>query len=284
MVYRDANQDDIILTRRFMVFEDLVAIAPEVKFSVVTSERNRSQQIDFRMNYGRVDIINPMQNLKVVIRQNHRWDNAITHLHPSFVSEDIKKLDYQFFNNENAFKGVNEFRFFDIRSNRFSGVNVNNTTFDPNKIEVTLGMDKNRSRVAYSLTPDFMEGKFAIENYESGDREIQPDYAYVTFVLDNPKIEEDIYVFGALTNWRTDRQYKMEYNTTVNKYICRILLKQGYYNYRYVLGSGKKLDETYFEGSFSQTQNIYDILAYFRPFGTLSDRLVGYTSINYMGR
>lgn len=284
MVYRDMDDKDFIITKRFMVFEDNIVIAPEVKFSMAPSERNTSQQVDFHINYSGYEIINPLQNLKVMVRQNFRWNNSISSLKPSFVSEDMKKLDYIFFNNENAFKGVNEFRFFDIRSNRFSGVNVANVRFDPNKTEVTLGEDRSKSGQAYSLVPDHMNGKFAIENYESGDREIQPDYVFVTFVLDSKPVDGKIFVLGELSNWNLDPNFEMKYNTAINKYMCRVLLKQGYYNYRYVLANGNTVDETYFEGSHSATQNIYDILAYFRPFGSLSDKLIGYKVINYLGR
>ena len=60
------------------------------------------------------------------------------------------------------------------------------------------------------------------------------------------------------------------------------LLKQGFYNYSYVVKTAQGLpDETALEGSYSQTENRYDVLVYFRPVGGRYDQLVGYTEIDY---
>jgi hypothetical protein len=286
MVYRNSDEKDFIITKRFVLYDNAIGIKMDPKFPLSVSDRNSGQQIDFMINYGQYNLINPLQNLKVILRQNHRWDNAITGLKPVFFNESAGSLEYYFSNSESSFKGYNEFRFFDIRSNRFNGLNVAKATFDADKTEIILRDDANKSTQPYSLIPDFMDGKYIIQNYESGDSEIQPDYVFVTFVLNAPKAEGRVYLIGALTNWRTDRNYEMKYNTAINKYTCRVLLKQGQYNYRYTLvpQATESKDESFFEGSYNLTQNIYDILVYYRPFGALSDQVIGYQSINYQGR
>lgn len=285
MIYRDGDANDFILTKRFVVYESRVTLNMMPKFPVDVNNRNTGQQIDFTLNYAAYNLINPMQSLKVILRQNYRWDNAITNMNPSFLNESSASIEYYFYNNESTFKGGNEFRYFDIRSNRFKGMNVAKATFDQNKTEIILANDINRSTQPYSLYSDYMDGKFIIQNYETGDSETQPDYVFVTFLLNIPKVDGSVFVLGGLTNWRRDKNYEMIYNTAINKYVCRVLLKQGQYNYCYAMNSGNgKLDNTYLEGSYNITQNVYDILVYYRPIGTLSDQVIGYSSVNYQGR
>jgi hypothetical protein len=66
-------------------------------------------------------------------------------------------------------------------------------------------------------------------------------------------------------------------------YTCRTILKQGYYNYRYVyVPTGtSKIDEAYFEGTHNLTENEYDIIAYYRPVGARSDLIIGYKNVRY---
>ena len=287
VVYKNGDSKDIVLSKRYIIYEPLVNIAMDLKFPVNVTDRNSGQQVDFNINYSRYNIINPLANVKVVVRQNFRWDNAITNLKPSFLDENSKILQYWFFNRENVFDGVNEFRYFDIRSNRFGGVNVGKVSFDANKTEVYLAEDANRNDKPYSFYADFMDGRYVIYNYESGDRETQPDYVNTTFVLNTAKLaQQDVYVVGSFNNWQCNSESKMYYETGINKYLSKILLKQGQYNYRYVTmnTANLKKSEAELEGSFSVTQNWYDILVYVRPFGALSDRLVGYSKVNYNGR
>lgn len=125
-VYRAKNENDLILTRRFMVYDNLATIAHEVRISSGVRERRLNQQIVFSVNYGNLEIINPLDDIKVLIRQNQRWDNAIFNLRPTMVREDQRRVEYEHFTQENEFRGGNEFRFFDIRTINFAGQNVGN--------------------------------------------------------------------------------------------------------------------------------------------------------------
>ena len=68
----------------------------------------------------------------------------------------------------------------------------------------------------------------------------------------------------------------MTYNKEKRYYEANIYLKQGYYNYEYVL---KKFDgenlNRFIEGSHYQTDNDYHIYIYHRQTGESYDRLIG---------
>jgi hypothetical protein len=287
IVYRDGNEEDLILSKRFMVFENEATITPFIKFPPNGNERNTGQQVDFTINYNS-SIQNPMERMNVVLRQNYNWSNAISGLKPVFMRDDIRTYEYSFFNNENVFKGMNEFRFFDLRSLRSNGMNVAKIIQSDTYNEVLLGYDKSRAGTSYGTTFD-INGYYLPELYETKEFEAEPDYASVIFTLDIPKHEIPpgrIFIMGSLTDWNLQASYELKWDDEYHIFTCSTLLKQGYYNYSYAFlpQGANTVDYTFFEGSFSQTQNVYDLIAYYRGPGGMHDRIIGYKSTNYLNR
>lgn len=284
-VYRNQDPDDVILTRRFVVFENAVTINLDVKFSLDPSFRFSHQQVDFEIRYPKIDLFNPADMVKVVVRQNGRWDNAITDLKPAFIRDEIKTLDYHLLNNENIFPGGNEWRAIDARSMRFMGQGVDAASFDNNKAEVVLMMEKSRNQNNYNQLID-ANGRYIIENFETRNSNVVPDYQFINFRFQQPQLPGEVYVFGAMSDFRTDPRFRMRYDSAQKCYTARILLKQGYYNYAFAYRKpgAAKLDDVKFEGSYNQTENLYDVIAYFRPIGARYDRVIGYNSLDYFDR
>jgi len=287
-VYRGSgNEDDLIITRRFIIYENLIIITPEIKSSSVVDKRNSYQQVDLLINYPNFEVFNPMQNLKLVIRQNNRWDNALYDLKPMYAEENNQYLNYEYYDLTNNFPGGNEYRQFDVRSVRHKGLNIAKIKRDSAtlKSEESLLVDKSYARDPVYTQWNDQDGKYYVELYETNDTETQPDYLYVNFTLEVPPIEGKgkVYVFGALSDWKIDKRFEMTYNEKEKAYTARAFLKQGYYNYKYVIvfPDGTR-DETFFENTFSMTENIYDFIAYYRPVGGRSDRVIGYISVTYL--
>ena len=67
----------------------------------------------------------------------------------------------------------------------------------------------------------------------------------------------------------------MKYNSSTSAYECTLLLKQGWYDYQYVVES-PDLPPNYFEGGHFETQNNYEVLVYNKPFQPNVDLLIGY--------
>jgi hypothetical protein len=286
VVYREGNKEDVVITRRFMAYDNRVAVKARVGFSTGIEQRYTHQQVDFSIDYSRYELVNPAQEVKVVIRQNNRWDNAIYNLKPMFVRDNERQLDYNFFNLENNFRGGNEFRIFDTRTIRFLGVGMERVQPAKDRIDVILQPDVTRNKEVYTQLPD-INGRFVIENYETKRGATEADYTNVFFSLLSPTpIPGNVYVFGALSDWRRKKEFMLSYNEANNRYEGNTLLKQGYYNYIYMVepSAGNQVGELHYEGSYSQTENFYDILVYYRPIGGRADQLIGYTSVNYMGR
>jgi hypothetical protein len=58
------------------------------------------------------------------------------------------------------------------------------------------------------------------------------------------------------------------------------MVKQGVYDYEYVVFKNGKIDDTYIEGNHYETENTYHILVYIRAFGDRADRLVSVERLN----
>lgn len=282
VVYKNSDPNDLVLTRRFIVYENKLGIEPIVKFSTNNSLRDKNHQIEFKVTYKGYQVFNPREDIKIVIRQNARWDNAIFNLKPLHLRDFDQTLEYTHFNLENNFSAYNEFRRFDTRSIRFLGFNVANITTTDTLVSMRLSYDSPRDKMPYFRQPDF-NGAYKISHYETGRGEIESDYIKVKFCLKTPvKFDHDVYVVGDFNNWQPDNSALMTYSLENQQYTADILLKQGEYNYYYAerKTGEKNLRPEIFEGSFTETENNYEIIAYHRPPAARADMIVGYIRFN----
>lgn len=272
VAYRGTDESDIILSKRFMIFSNLVSINLLSELRGLTSMDRMNQQLDFKINYNDYLLENPMENVSIVIRQNQRWDNAITNLKPSFIRENVSELEYRFFNFENNFKAGNEFRFFDMRSLRHPGQNVQRVNLNTRPTLVELMIDKPRVYQPYTQYDD-LNGEYFIANSDTGNGALQSDYVTVKFNLKAEKTGGEVYIIGEMNNWNLDN--KLTYNEVAGMYNGEMILKQGYYDYQYHI-EGDTVKSNYFEGDHFQTENEYEIFVYYRPPASRSELLIGY--------
>lgn len=274
VVYRGSDKEDIVLSKRFMVFDTRVSFENERNLIGAGNVASLNQQLNFTINYRNLEIINPMESVKVSIRQNRRWDNIATDLRPSFVREIEKQLEYRFFESEKMLKGGNEFRFFDLRSLINPGRNVASVNKNTRPYEVYLERDKSRQHEVYSQLPDF-NGGFIPGNLDYPDPAFT-NYAYVNFTLAAPQpYPGSVYVTGAFNYWNLNDYNRMQYDSANAEYRGRVLLKQGWYDYQYIV-QAPNVPSYILEGSHYQTENLYEILVYYRPFQPQADLLIGY--------
>ncbi len=281
-VYKDEDTDDnLAFTRRFMIYDSKVTLTAQVKRATVIADMNSKQEVDFSINLGTYSISNPYSDLKVVITQNDRWDNAITDLQPKYVKD--KLLDYNY-TDGNTFNGGNEFRHFDIKSLQFISDRLSKITTDSLGYKVILQPDARRSFTVYSSMVDINGRKLIKTDETIKNSDIEGEYAWVHFSL--PYYESistgNIYIFGALTDWHFQKQAIMTYNSKTAEFEGSLYLKQGYYNYEYVLLKNNETigDETFMEGNHYETENDYTIYVYNQEQGTTYDKLIAIKHLN----
>lgn len=286
-VYDNENGKSLAITRRFVVVEPLVGIAPRMVRPNVAGKMQTHQEIDFVVNHEKLKINRPMQEIRAAVLQNGRWDNAITDLPPFLYRPNELIYDYQ---DKIVFPAGKEFRPLDIRSMRYRAQGIASIQQTDDNYEITLQKDLKRVNDAYFQRVD-IDGNFVIENNDRSnlDPDLTCNYAEVLFPLSSPQpfYDYDVYIVGALSDWQLKPEFKMVYNNAVNAYVAKVQLKQGYYDYMYGLVPVKNKAKTTpvpdfseIEGNWYETENQYTILIYYRPFGERYDRVIGAATFN----
>lgn len=280
-VYSQRDESNVILTKRFMVYEEVFNVGASIVPPSQTAARQNSQQINLVVNYSAGEVTNPDGQIKVLIRQNQRWDNAKFLSKPTFMNESSKILRYESFDGGNTFDAGNEFRFVDLRFIRANGVNIANMRVEPDVIFADGNINKPRPETAYSQYLD-VNGQYLIETKDrpGGDPEVESEYMLMTFRLAVEQTSEPIYLIGSLTNWGKAAEAKMEWDPKMGVYTTSLLVKQGWYDYQYAFLVDGKFEPQSFEGSYFETENEYEVLVYFRSLGSRYDQLVGYVYLH----
>jgi hypothetical protein len=271
------DPDQPVLIRRFYVYENTALVGAQVHRATYPQYSSTHQELDFTVNTTDLNIFDPFQDISVVLRQNWRPDNEIRDLRPTYVNDKMLIYNYE---EGNLFEGGNEFRAFDTRDFHYKGAGVRLFKLD-SIYTTTLLTDEDRSYNVYTYYPD-LDGSYVITTRDGHDANRDADYTLVKFSLRPAYSEEqNVYIYGALSDWMLDPRFKMKYDPRDHLYTCEALLKQGYTDYEYVVVDKQGyMSAATFEGNHWETINSYNIFVYYRPQNGLGDRLVGYTKVD----
>ena len=270
------NEDrEVVFSRKLMLFEDLVSVPMQIKRARTLNTINFKQNIDFSIKSPNLLFQSPLQNVKVLLLQNGKLNETITNIKPMYTigNDLIYKYD-----SETQFWGGNEFLYFEnkiiIAANNFiARVDANNGVYNTH-----LYTDNARINKSYTYNPD-TNGNFVPLNVNASNNGIEADYSWVFFTLSAPSFYEkkNIYVNGMFNNYAISDENKMEYNQEKGIYEKAIMIKQGFTNYQYVVADEtKKIDyENAIDGNFSQTENNYFAIIYYRENNQRYDRIIG---------
>jgi len=279
-VFDTNNSNRIIVERKFRVVESLITVNAKTFQPIDPSQKSTSQQIELSINTNPLTISDPYNDLHVEILQNGQPINSINGITPAFIQKD--KILYSTAN-QPIFDGINEFRSFDINSFRYISLGVSSIEQIANEYSIQLQPGSNNRNQKYFNQTD-KNGSFIINLANSESSNVEADYGWVYFTLPyyDQLTEKGVYVIGELTNWQCTPQNLMQYSYSRGAYELRLFLKQGYYNYRYVVKDFKtgEIDQSFFEGNHSETENDYLILVYYKPQGSRFERLVGVKKLN----
>ena len=273
--------DELLFSRRFVIYKDAVSIGTIVKRARDLNSINTDQRIQFTINSGGFELVNPHQEVKVTILQNYNWKGAITNLKPQFYSGN--QLIYKY-DKEASFEGGNEYLFFDTKEIRVSNSGINRIQLN-NIYEHFLFRDRKRSNIQYTYYPD-INGDFFIQILDVEDPATEADYSKIHFSLEYDESIglNSVYVYGKFNNYELSEENKLSFNEKNGMLETEMLFKQGVYNYKFVMVNDKgKLNLHAISGNHFQTENQYLIIVYYRNFGDMYDSIIGIgnaTSIN----
>ncbi|MFM7105905.1 MAG: type IX secretion system plug protein domain-containing protein, partial [Flavobacteriales bacterium] len=117
MIYRNDDPNILenrIATLRFIVYEELVTVAPKVTTSSIVSDRFKKQEADCEVVFGNFKVYDPARDLNLSILQNGVVNSTSSFLSPLFIRPDRVSFDYN--DGQNTFNAGNEWRHFDLKS------------------------------------------------------------------------------------------------------------------------------------------------------------------------
>ena len=275
-VYPEYEPDDVLLQARFSVSEEVAPVKGGVTTRTDRGVDSEYQQLFLSVNSSSLGNINPYQDIVVSITQNGRPETMSFLSHPLRVEGGNVVFEHS---PELVFEASNEYRRFETVRTDYPGMHVDSVKFYDGIWNAWLQPDSPRDHRKYNFDKT-QHGRFKIDEYNSSDPDLSGDYVLVHFTLDpvvTPK--GSIFVDGNFTNHQFDDSNLMKYDWNDGLYHASIPLKQGSYNYQYVVipeGGGYPSPKP-IEGNKYETENEYLVEVFLRTPGSRGDRLVGST-------
>lgn len=273
IVYKDSAEKPLF-RKKFYVVEDAAALALNVSRIADAKNPEINQRVEVQAVSKGGDLSSNVNSMSLNVMQNNNLNVTVNNLKPSSTLGN--KLLFQ--QMSLTFPGNNEFYYFDNKNIDMAADMVRAT-------EVKDGVNNTYLHpvwaypLNYQYQPD-VNGAWYYRRNDMGierNAEREADYAWVYFSLDSDRMEKEIYVLGGFNDFQPKKEYQMEYDEANKKYVARIYLKQGFYNY--ILATKEANGALNFgeiNGNFWQTENLYQAFLYYAPFGRNYDGLMGY--------
>ncbi|MBQ3739271.1 MAG: DUF5103 domain-containing protein [Bacteroidales bacterium] len=281
IVYGD-DLNDLYFTRRFMIVDEKAHIGVTVpRYPDDLALTDTHQQLNIKVSLNDYLSGTLQQYSFLTIRQNGRWDNAAEGLKPTYVYPDYISFEHH---PQTVFEATNQYRRFNTSNFYFQSENLAHIRQTDVSFEIDIATCESRARKAYATYEDIHGEKFVYVENENLDNFSEADYCRVNFFYksETPMDGNDLYLLGALNDWRFDVNNKMEYNYQLRGYTCSMMLKQGYYNFMFATVDRKtgevRTDLT--AGNHWETNNLYKLYFYYYNATKGYDELIGYTTVN----
>lgn len=277
-VYNDNDDSHPILTACFMVVDTQMGVVLRGTTNTDVDVNMSHQQIAMDVNYSGHSVVNQEAQIKTVVLQNGRWDDARWNTKPQYIMPDGLRWEH---NKSLIFDAGNIYHKFEILSTDHASMGVERIGWDGENYHAYPEMAVPRTNYIYDESAN---GAFYIRNSDNYNNDYQSEYMWVHFRLKCPERVSNGSVF-LNGDWTYDRflpEYQMIYNEEKKMYEGTVLLKQGYYSYQFlVLDKNGNTHPMPTEGNFYQTKNNYQAFVYYREQGGRTDKLVGYHQISF---
>ncbi|MCY1663216.1 MULTISPECIES: type IX secretion system plug protein [Chryseobacterium] len=273
IVYKDSAEKPLF-KRRFYVVEDAATLALGISRFADARKPDANQRVEVKAVPKGGDLASNVNSMTLNVMQNNNPNVTINNLKPSATLGN--QLLFQQLSL--VFPGNNEFYYFDNKNMNMAADMVRAT-------ELLEGVNQTYLHpvwafpLNYQYQPDVNGAWYYRRNDLGRERDAtrEADYSWVYFYLDSEPTDKEIFVLGGFNNFKPSKENQMQYDEASKKYVAKIYLKQGFYNY--ILAT-KNPDGTLnfgeVNGNFWQTENLYQAFLYYAPFGRNYDGLMGY--------
>ena len=241
------NNGNYVFSRKFILIKN-----PQIGSIEISKPKN----INFQKSN---------QNLKVTIPCNDCNFNNNSFQYKLIVYKNYNLKDYKMINYP-TFKLADSFVFDNITFNgglqffNFDNSNILKTSVEIKNIylNTTYVTELREDKISniYVYEPD-INGKYIIKNNKEKNF-TESEYSKVIFSLKNDNINNHpVYVVGNFNNYEINKNSILKKMN--NQYRTELLLKQGFYNYKYVINENNLNNEI---ENFWQTENLYTAILY----------------------
>lgn len=275
MVHIYNSDRELVFSRKFMIKEPGAIIGVDTRRARDLNYIQTQQRVQFFVDSQEITFINPERQLKVAIIKNAEINSPLMNVKPQFNVGNRQEYKYDALT---SFWAGNEYLFFENKDFRSPNVYIDYVSLN-DLYEAHLYVDGPRLNQEYTYFPD-INGNFLVTTLENEDITVQAEYVDVHFTLDLQEVQlpegSRIFVTGNYNAYQLQDEAEMQLNENTGRYETTILLKQGFYNYRYsVMLPDGTMDHGLISGNKWQTENVYSVLAYYRDLGGRYDRLIG---------
>lgn len=240
------RNDELIFERKIFLFNKLISGSIEIsrakKINLIQTHQNLKVKF-----YCNGCIFDSKSDYKLIVFQNSNLNKQ------KIINQPTYKTGSQLIYDNLVFEGGNEFYNFDTKNIFSSNSEIKSVSI--NSIYETILYNDFKQK-SYSFNPD-INGEYLI-NSTSLENNVESDYTRVHFSY-HEKLDSNqkIYLVGAFNNFELSNKYELK--KSENLYKISLKLKQGFYNYSYIIEeNGLYKNNT----NFWQTENDYYAILY----------------------
>lgn len=270
----DDEQQEELACVQFLVTEQRMSLFMEATTNTDIDLNTSHQQLTMTLNYGDLVVTNPQEQIRMVVCQNERDDNARRNVSPTFVNYNGLKWQHC---RQLIFDAGNEYRKYEVLDPSHPTMGIDYIRWDGEQYQVFPFISEPRPHYIYDEDAD---GAFYIRNSDNRENETISEYLWINYRLKTPRLPYGRMMIQGKWTTETPETYVMTYDETSQLYTASILQKQGYYSYQYLWQDDDgRLQVLPSEGNFYQTENRYQAYIYFKGTDDRSWRLVSYRQL-----
>ncbi len=276
-VYDESNDNEPVLSACFMVVDKRAKLTLQLTADTDIDYRREHQQLSVTADLGALTLINANDEVRLLCQQNRSQHFTLQAPPPTYIIGSTLRWDHC---RALIFPAGNEYRKFEMPSTRVPGMHIDRLLYDGEGYAAALLPDQPYRDYYYD---EDQNGRALIYTERSNNADTEADYVLTHFTLATEQLPQaEIYIDGWWADGSDD--YLMTYNPEAQAYEADILLKQGYYSYRYLAVESRNNQTALvynLDGNYYQTENEYTLYLYYRPVGTRYWQLIATHNTNY---
>ena len=145
-VYNEEDDNEKVLTACFMIVQPLMGVSMNVTTNTDIDVNMSHQQVEMEVNYGSLNVTDPAGQIKTVVMQNGRLDNAVFDIKPNYIMNN--KLTWTH-NHSLIFDAGNEYHKFEMLDVHHPTLGVDRMDFIADYYHCTLFVNEPRRNYVY---------------------------------------------------------------------------------------------------------------------------------------